>query len=38
MMDMSELAVIAVVLIMVVMCGGMITGASWGILWGRERQ
>jgi hypothetical protein len=37
-MDISGLAFVAMVLIMVVMCGGMILGAGWAILRGRKRH
>jgi hypothetical protein len=37
-MDISGLALIAMVLIMVLMCGGMILGAGWAILRSRKRH
>jgi hypothetical protein len=38
MMDISGLAVAAMVLVMVFMCGGMVVGAAWAILRGRKRN
>jgi hypothetical protein len=38
MMDVSGLALAAMVLLMVLMCGGMILGAGWAILRGRRRH
>jgi hypothetical protein len=38
MMDVSGLALAAMVLVMVVMCGGMILGGAWAILRGRKRH
>jgi hypothetical protein len=38
MMDISGLALVAMVLVMVLMCGGMILAAGWAILRGRKRH
>jgi hypothetical protein len=38
MMDISGLALVAMVAMMILMCGGMITGTGWGIVRGRRRH
>ena len=37
-MDMSGFVLVAMVVVMVLMCGGMMVGAGWGILRGRKRR
>jgi hypothetical protein len=37
-MDIAGLALVAMVLMMVLMCGGMMLGVGWAILRGRKRD
>lgn len=37
-MDLSGLALVAMIVVMVVMCGGMMVGAGWAILRGWKRH
>jgi len=38
MMDLAGWALVAMVVMMVLMCGGMIVGTGWAILRGRRRH
>jgi hypothetical protein len=38
MMDFTGFAAIGMIVMMVIMCGGMIVGAGWAVLRGRNRH